>query len=116
MGDIKQQWPDLADVTRWVVEAGGVAVIAHPLKYQLTRTKLLLLCADFQAAGGTGIEVIIGGDQTTQQTNTMIEICHKTNMLGSIGSDFHAPDMPWQALGRCGQLPDSVVPVWSKWT
>ena len=115
VGDVKQQWPQFSEVTQWVVEAGGVAVIAHPLKYQLTRTKLLELCADFQAAGGTGLEVISGGGQTAAQTRAMTEVCLKTGLQGSLGSDFHAPDMPWQALGSCGPLPPEITPIWSSW-
>ncbi|HAN68368.1 MAG TPA: PHP domain-containing protein, partial [Halieaceae bacterium] len=36
-GDVKAFWPELAEVTAWIVAAGGVAVLAHPLKYKLTR-------------------------------------------------------------------------------
>ena len=36
-GDVKAFWPELADVVQWIVQAGGAAVIAHPLKYRFTR-------------------------------------------------------------------------------
>ncbi|BFM07580.1 PHP domain-containing protein [Halioxenophilus aromaticivorans] len=115
IGDVKQQWPEIEVVVEWINQAGGTAVVAHPLKYQLTRTKLLQLCQDFQAAGGRGIEVISGADQKPQQTKDMVKICQKTQLQGSVGSDFHAPDVPWQALGSSGQLPAGVEPVWADW-
>jgi predicted metal-dependent phosphoesterase TrpH len=40
MGDVKAFWPQLAEVTGWIVAAGGIAVIAHPLKYRFTGMKL----------------------------------------------------------------------------
>ena len=66
-GDVKAFWPELAEVTGWIVAAGGVAVIAHPLKYRFTRMKLRRLVMDFMAAGGAAIE-IISGRQTADQT------------------------------------------------
>ena len=43
-----------------IVAAGGVAVIAHPLKYKFTRMKLRRMVIDFVAAGGAGIEILSG--------------------------------------------------------
>ena len=37
--------------------AGGVTVLAHPARYGLSQTKLRLLLADFQQAGGLAMEV-----------------------------------------------------------
>ncbi len=59
-GDVKAFWPELAEVTRWIVASGGAAVIAHPLKYRFTGMKLRRLVVDFVAAGGCGIEVLSG--------------------------------------------------------
>src|SRR6202008_881521 len=33
--DVKYQWPDMATVINWIHAAGGVAVLAHPCKYDL---------------------------------------------------------------------------------
>ncbi|TNE79426.1 MAG: PHP domain-containing protein, partial [Gammaproteobacteria bacterium] len=56
-GDVKQLWATLPQVIQWIRDAGGTAVLAHPDKYNLTRTKLLALVDDFMAAGGQGMEV-----------------------------------------------------------
>ena len=32
-------------------------------------------------------------------------------LAGSIGSDFHEPDLPWRPVGRFAKLPDGVTPI-----
>jgi len=114
-GDIKQQWASLGDVISWIRGAGGVAVLAHPTKYKMTRTKLCLLLEDFAELGGEAMEVISGA-QTVSKTQSMARLCKQYNLLASRGSDFHAPGQPWAALGMTAELPADCVPVWSKWT
>jgi len=43
-------------------------------------------------------------------------LCNKFNLLASCGSDFHAPDKKWAALGMVSQLPDDCIPVWEHWS
>ncbi len=59
-GDIKAHWPSLATVVAWVLDAGGVAALAHPLRYGLTRRKRGQLLDDFHAAGGQAAELVSG--------------------------------------------------------
>jgi 3',5'-nucleoside bisphosphate phosphatase len=112
VGDVKECWPELSEVVSWILAAGGAAVLAHPIKYGLTRTKLLELVSDFKEAGGVAIEVI-SGQQNPQQTKTLVEVANKFDLLGSQGSDFHRPEQPWASLGRVAQLPEGIKPVWS---
>lgn len=113
-GDVKLVWPALAEVVQWIVDSGGVAVLAHPLHYRMTATKLRGLCADFKAAGGRAVEVI-NGRQTADRTRTLSELAKRFELLASLGSDFHAPGAPWSELGQMGSLPPDVRPVWSAW-
>ena len=87
-GDVKACWPELAAVTSWITAAGGTAVLAHPLKYRFTRMKLRRLVADFQAAGGTAIE-IFSGRQLPDQTEQLTRLAQECDLLVSAGSDFH---------------------------
>jgi hypothetical protein len=112
MGDVKECWPDLSQAIDWVQQAGGVAVLAHPIKYRLTRTKLIELCTDFKEAGGEGME-IISGQQNPTQTKTLSEIAQKLELLGSVGSDFHKPGQPWAVVGKVAALPPGVTPIWT---
>jgi len=110
-GDVKAFWPELAEVVRWIVAAGGVAVLAHPRKYKMTATKLRSLVADFKRAGGQGIEVSTSGQQSGD-LGFLAELCRREALWASQGSDFHFPGAPWCELGRIEKLPAGLEPVW----
>lgn len=112
-GDVKQHWADLTQVIDWIRGAGGIAVLAHPLKYKLTKTRLKRFLVDFIEAGGEGMEVV-SGQQQLQETAAMADLCIEKGLLASCGSDFHAPGRPWSELGRFASLPAKVTPVWDR--
>ena len=112
-GDVKQHWAELPQIIRWIRDANGVAVLAHPLKYKLTRTRLNRLLDVFIDAGGQGMEVV-SGRQTQQQTRDMAQLCAQNNLLASCGSDFHMPGKCWAELGMVAPLPENVTPVWDR--
>jgi len=113
-GDIKDQWADPETVIGWIRDSGGVAVLAHPTKYKLTRSKLVELLADFKTAGGEAMEVI-SGSQVPSVTRDMARLCQDMNLDASCGSDFHAPNQEWAALGRVAPLPENCTAVWQRW-
>lgn len=110
-GDVKQLWPSMARVVQWILESGGIPVLAHPDKYELTRTKLYELLDAFVTAGGQALEVV-SGQQEAGVTNKLAQAAEEFSLLASCGSDFHHPNQPWQALGKIPQLPVSCQPVW----
>ena len=110
-GDVKAFWPELDEVVHWLLDAGGIAVLAHPRKYKLTATKLRLLVADFRRAGGQALEVSTSG-QSTGDMAFLAELCKKENLWASQGSDFHFPGASWSELGRISKMPDGLEPVW----
>lgn len=109
--DVKHPWPHIDEVIHWIHGAGGVAVLAHPCKYDLTRTKMCALINDFALAGGDAIEVI-SGQQASGVADDLARIATANGLLASCGSDFHMPDHPWQELGNFGKLPSHCEPVW----
>ncbi|MEE4147101.1 MAG: PHP domain-containing protein [Halieaceae bacterium] len=113
-GDVKAFWPELAAVVSWIVAAGGVAVIAHPLKYRFTRMKLRRLVVDFMAAGGAAIE-IASGYQTADQDAQLRRLAREFDLEVSVGSDFHR-DGPYSPLPGV-ELPrlDGLRGVWERW-
>ncbi len=114
VGDVKACWPELAEVVRWIVAAGGVAVLAHPLKYKFTRMKLRRLVLDFVAAGGTGIEVL-SGRQTPDQVAQLQRLADEFELLASAGSDFHR-DGPYNPeLGVELRRLEGRAAVWQRW-
>lgn len=110
-GDVKAYWPALETVVKWILDAGGVAVLAHPRKYKLTATKLRALVADFQRAGGQSLEVITSG-QSSGDLGFLAELCRREGLWASQGSDFHFPGAPWCELGKIPALPEGLIPVW----
>jgi len=112
-GDVKKKWAELPQIIQWIRDANGIAVLAHPLKYKLTRTRLKRLLDSFIEAGGQGMEVV-SGQQTPQQTSNMAQLCDEKRLLASCGSDFHMPGKPWSELGRFSALPARLVPVWDR--
>jgi len=114
-GDVRQHWAELARVVGWIRESNGIGVLAHPLKYKLTRTRLKRLLADFIAVGGEGMEVV-SGQQDPQRTARMAEVCEHMRLLASCGSDFHAPDVRWADLGAFPPLPARLTPVWEQFS
>lgn len=111
--DVKYQWPGIQQVIEWIHGAGGVAVLAHPFKYELTRTKMCALIGDFAAQGGDGLEVI-SGQQASAATQDLARIASANGLSASCGSDFHMPDQPWQELGNFGPLPEQCHPIWRR--
>ena len=113
-GDVKAFWPELATVTRWIVDGGGVAVIAHPLKYKFTRMKLRRMVVDFMAAGGAAIE-LASGNQTPDQTAQVRRLATEFALEVSVGSDFHRDGtyspQPGVELPRM----DGLRGVWERW-
>ena len=117
-GDVAVPWPDIGDTVHSIRAAGGVAVLAHPLKYGLTRTRLLSLVSEFRDAGGHALEVVCG-QQNPLQTREVLALMEKVAesgeaLCGSLGSDFHQPEQPWRELGSV-RLPAGVEPVWNLW-
>jgi 3',5'-nucleoside bisphosphate phosphatase len=109
--DVKYEWPDMSTVINWIHSASGVAVLAHPSKYELTRVKMCALIKDFKAQGGDALEVI-SGNQATAMTQDLARIASANNLFASCGSDFHSPQQPWQELGNFQRLPETCKPVW----
>lgn len=110
--DVPSNWPSIAEAVEWVNDAGGVAVLAHPLKYKMTRTKLCRLLGEFVEAGGQAMEVLSGGHQTASETRDLLRIASQFGVRSSLGSDFHTPEAPWNDLGCCADLPPDANPVW----
>ena len=110
-GDIKTYWAALPRIIEWIRAAGGIAVLAHPLHYKLTRTKLIELLEDFIDAGGEGLEVV-SGKQSLSAISALGKICTQKQLLASCGSDFHQPDLRWAELGQFPSLPKTCKPVW----
>lgn len=111
-GFVPHRWARLGDAVRWISEAGGLAVLAHPARYDLTDQQLSALVDEFRTAGGRGIEVI-SGSHSPEDVERFAGIARHAGLLASRGSDFHDPDESRFDLGRMPPLPASLTPTWT---
>ena len=107
---VKAEWADIPTAIETIHAAGGVAIIAHPLRYSMTGKWVRRLMADFKAWGGDGIEM---ADCSTSkdQRQMLVRWADEFGFVGSVGSDFHFP-CGWIELGKNLDLPEGVEPVW----
>ena len=110
-GYVGCEWVSMQRALGWIRQSGGLAVIAHPARYRLTRSKLKSLLAEFREAGGAGLEVV-SGSHSRDETLHMAAVCREHGLFASCGSDYHGPEKPWVELGRLRSLPDGCVPIW----
>jgi hypothetical protein len=118
-GHVAGAWASLEAAVGWIRAAGGQAVIAHPARYKLTRTRLLRLLGEFRELGGAGLEVVCGSHGRDDAFN-FARHAREQRLLASAGSDFHGPQLsvfsrPWIGLGRLPPLPEGCTPIWQDW-
>ena len=110
-GYVPHDWAKLGDAVRWITQAGGVAVIAHPGRYKFSPTAEYALFTEFIAHGGRGVEVMTGSHSAAEHiryADTAVEF----GLLASRGSDFHSPGESRTELGSLPDLPGRLSPVW----
>jgi predicted metal-dependent phosphoesterase TrpH len=113
-GYVEHEWASLEDAMLWILASGGQAVIAHPGRYDLGRTNMLLLMEEFRALGGLGIEVVTGSHSVDQYAE-FARISRMFGLRASLGSDYHGPGHTYIEMGRLPELPEGCEPVWHDW-
>lgn len=101
---VKQAWPELDQVVHWITTSGGIAAIAHPDKYKMTRRKLCTFIEAFQCVGGEGFEVLCAR-QAPDTTNKLAALAREYDLYATMGSDFHSPKQTWLKLGMHTYVP-----------
>lgn len=79
-------------------EAGGIAILAHPLLYHMSSVNLQRLIDDLKAVGLDGIEAIYS-TYTTGEEQLVKKLAAENGLLISGGSDFHGTNKPAIHLG-----------------
>ncbi len=114
-GFVPHRWATLAEALKWITQAGGSAIVAHPGRYDLDLLKADVFFNEFKSLGGVGIEVVTGS-HTPDQYEEYAKIAKQYNFLASRGSDFHAVEKGMLDLGQLPSLPKDLTPVWVTWT
>ncbi|MFU2132644.1 PHP domain-containing protein [Gallibacterium anatis] len=108
---VKANWCDIPTAIEVIHQAGGIAVVAHPMRYQMTNNKIRTLIEDFQQWGGDAVEIAGGVDHNQQKM--LIQWLDKLSLSASVGSDFHYP-CGWIELGKNLTIPENVKTVWQR--
>ncbi|MGN5112121.1 RNase RNM [Aeromonas jandaei] len=104
------QWPEMGEAITAIHAAGGLAVLAHPSRYDLTAKWIKRLLVAFKAAGGDAMEVSLP-QQSPQERANLGQWANEYGLAISVGSDFHFPSN-WTELGRHLWLPKEGTPLW----
>ncbi|GKW02012.1 hypothetical protein PEC301877_08270 [Pectobacterium carotovorum subsp. carotovorum] len=109
-GYVPPQWCTIPQAIEAIHQSGGVSVLAHPGRYDLTAKWLKRLLATFAENGGIAMEVA-QCQQAPDERTQLGRYARDFNLMASQGSDFHLP-CAWIELGRKLWLPADVEPVW----
>ncbi|YCO43522.1 PHP domain-containing protein [Thiopseudomonas denitrificans] len=110
LGDVKQFWPEFAEVMQVLGEAQAFTSLAHPYHYSFTRSKRRRLVADFAERGGHALEVS-NGPQPPEQVGTLAVMAREFGLKVTAGSDFHMP-RNWSELGLYRAPASDLTPLW----
>lgn len=107
-------WANLEDAVKWIRAAGGIAVVAHPGRYDLKPMFRDEMLKQFRGAGGTAIEVVTGSHRPEEYA-TWQRVALEHGFLASRGADYHGPGESPYEPGELPPLHASLTPVWSGW-
>lgn len=108
---VKTQWMTLPEALRFIRETEGVAVMAHPGRYNFVAPVTTIdLLEEFKALGGDAIEVTTGS-HFEAENERYTRVALNMGFLASTGSDFHGckPGRPEPGLQE--PLPDYLPTV-----
>lgn len=113
------EWKGVKEIVETIHAAGGIAILAHPHKYDVVKTDddIRALIEDFLLChGGDGAET--GWPmQEVHHAKTVITACENASGRGivpwcSAGSDFHDRGVASRAMEHVLSVPFGLKPVW----
>ncbi|MDO4769772.1 MAG: PHP domain-containing protein [Brachymonas sp.] len=110
-GFVPHQWASLGDALQWIHAAGGLAVVAHPARYDFSPVQEQAFFDEFIALGGQAVEVVTSAHNATEIAH-YARLAQQHELYASCGSDFHDPRESRIDLGALPPLPAGLVPVW----
>ena len=110
-GYVPHRWATLGDAVRWITQAGGVAVVAHPARYKFSANEEFALFTEFKGHGGLGVEVVTGSHSAAEYP-VYAQTAKEFGLAASRGSDFHSPLESHTELGTLPLLSAGLTPVW----
>jgi len=110
---VKFEGVGLKETIEIIHASGGLAVLAHPTRYDLSATNIRYLIELFAESGGDAVELppSIEPASTRQMVDRMIQ---QFDLAVSIGSDFHGDNMPWIKLGQTPRVNEGQSGIWER--
>lgn len=113
-GYVEHEWARLHEAVQWITDAGGVAVLAHPGRYEMGPETLRVLLIEFKRLGGGALEVA-SGCHGIADVARFGRLCREMGYQASCGTDYHATSEGAREPGLNGDLPEGCEPVWGRW-
>ena len=90
-GYVARSHPTVEEAIRWIHEAAGVAVWAHPFWDVERSDEVLSAVARYRSFGLDGVEVFYPS-HTEEQTRLLARCTEELGLLSTGSSDYHGPD------------------------
>lgn len=113
-GGIKGQWANYNEVIGWIHAAGGKAILAHPLRYRMTNTKIKRMMTDLSENGCDAVEVV-SGTSNIEEIKLINTWASELGLLASVGSDYHGWKNQRVQIGHLQNLPNPKKAIWQAW-
>ena len=79
-------------------QAGGIAVLAHPMLYRYSRSEITQVIGTLKKEGLDGVECLYS-THTQDDTHHLLQVCRNLSLLPTGGSDFHGSNKAGIDLG-----------------
>ncbi len=110
-GGVGGKWAEYDEVIAWIHAAGGQAVLAHPLRYRMTNTKVKRLLSHLAGAGLDGVEVVTGSSSLDEIT-LVNQWATEFDLLSSQGSDYHGWPNQRVQIAKLLEMPNLENAIW----
>ncbi|MBQ8618595.1 MAG: PHP domain-containing protein [Clostridia bacterium] len=89
----------VSEAVRLIDQAGGIAVLAHPMELKMGETMLESLIGEWKSQGLAGVEVYHPSAQNNH-ASFLLHLAQRENLLVTGGSDFHGEAVRKTELGE----------------
>ena len=95
---VRRAVPEAAEIITWIIDAGGVPILAHPYWEGLNADEAVVSCRTLIDQGLRGLEVFYGAF-SARQISLNLHLARQFNVLITGGSDFHGTFKPEISIG-----------------
>lgn len=96
---VQRDVPEAHEIIRWIIDAGGIPVLAHPYWEGWNKEESITSCQTLVEQGLQGLEVFYG-TFSARQISFNLGLARQFDLLMTGGSDFHGTLKPDIALAK----------------